>query len=149
MTHCKPKINTYFALSLVVIILIGGLIYILHEFTNTRAFGLFFYLISAPLITVVTLMLLVKMMAGFKFISFGKEKIVTKYPLRGKTNLYNIEEILAWEEEKIIANKKEFRQITVAFSDKSSFTMSNHEHINYDEFVKYITKKAPKKKVKS
>jgi uncharacterized integral membrane protein len=149
MIHCKPKPNTYFALSLVLLILISGLIYILNEFATTRSFGLFFYLFSAPLITVVILMLLVKMMAGFKFISAGKDKIITRLPLRGQTKTYQIDEVLAWEEEKVIANKKEFKQLTVAFADKNSFSMSNHEHQNYEEFVSYLSKKAGKKKVKS
>ncbi len=87
-------------------------------------------------------------MAGFKFISAGKEKITTRLPLRGQTKTYQINEILAWEEEKIMANKKEFRQLTIAFADKSSFSMSNHEHLNYEEFINYLAKKAAKKRVK-
>lgn len=149
MIHCRPKKNTYFSLSLVLLILISSLIYILNDFASTRSFGLVFYLVSASLITVVILMLLVKMMAGYKFISAGKEKIVTRLPLRGQSKTYDLSEILAWEEEKIIANKKEFKQLTVAFSDKTSFTMSNHEHVNYDDFVQYLVKKAGKKRVKT
>ncbi|AFL86193.1 hypothetical protein Belba_3705 [Belliella baltica DSM 15883] len=149
MIHCRPKKNTYFSLSLVLLILISGLIYILNDFANTRSFGLIFYLISASLITVVILMLLVKMMAGYKFISAGKEKIITRLPLRGQTKTYDLSEILAWDEEKVMANKKEFKQLTVAFADKMSFTMSNHEHLNYEDFVQYLIKKAGKKRVKS
>lgn len=131
MIHCRPKKNTYFSLSLVLIILVSGLIYILNDFASTKSFGLVFYLISASIITVVILMLLVKMMAGFKFISAGKEKITTRLPLRGQNKTYDLSEILAWDEEKIIANKKEFKQLTVAFTDKTSFTISNHEHVKY------------------
>lgn len=149
MIHCSPKKNTYFSLSLVLLILISGLIYILNDFATSRSFGLIFYLISASLITVVVLMLLVKMMAGYKFISAGKEKITTRLPLRGQIKTYELTDILAWDEEKIIANKKEFKQLTVAFSDKTSFTMSNHEHLNYEEFVQYLIKKSGKKRVKN
>lgn len=149
MIHCRPKKNTYFSLSLVLLILISGLIYILNDFATARSFGLIFYLISASLLTVVVLMLLVKMMAGYKFISAGKEKITTRLPLRGQSKTYDLSEILAWDEEKIIANKKEFKQLTVAFSDKTSFTMSNHEHVNYEEFVQYLIKKSGKKRVKN
>ncbi|GAB2628343.1 hypothetical protein [Belliella aquatica] len=149
MIHCRPKKNTYFSLSLVLLILISGLIYILNDFATARSFGLIFYLVSASLLTVVVLMLLVKMMAGYKFISAGKEKITTRLPLRGQSKTYDLSEILAWDEEKIIANKKEFKQLTVAFSDKTSFTMSNHEHVNYEEFVQYLIKKSGKKRVKN
>lgn len=148
MIHCRPKKNTYFSLSLVLIILVSGLIYILNDFASTKSFGLVFYLISASIITVVILMLLVKMMAGFKFISAGKEKITTRLPLRGQNKTYDLSEILAWDEEKIIANKKEFKQLTVAFTDKTSFTISNHEHVNYEEFVQYLTRKSGKKRVR-
>jgi hypothetical protein len=149
MIHCKPKKNTYFSLSLVLLILISGLVYILNDFATKRSFGLIFYLISASLITVVLLMLLVKMMAGYKFISAGKEKITTRLPLRGQRKTYDLNEILAWDEEKISANKKEFKQLTLAFSDKTSFTISNHEHVNYEEFVQYLIKKSGKKRVKN
>lgn len=88
-------------------------------------------------------------MAGYKFISAGKEKITTRLPLRGQIKTYELTDILAWDEEKIIANKKEFKQLTVAFSDKTSFTMSNHEHLNYEEFVQYLIKKSGKKRVKN
>lgn len=148
MIHCRPKKNTYFSLSLVLIILVSGLIYILNDFASTKSFSLVFYLISASIITVVILMLLVKMMAGFKFISAGKEKITTRLPLRGQNKTYDLSEILAWDEEKIIANKKEFKQLTVAFTDKTSFTISNHEHVNYEEFVQYLTRKSGKKRVR-
>lgn len=87
-------------------------------------------------------------MAGFKFISAGKEKITTRLPLRGQNKTYDLSEILAWDEEKIIANKKEFKQLTVAFTDKTSFTISNHEHVNYEEFVQYLTRKSGKKRVR-
>jgi hypothetical protein len=149
MIHCKPKKNTYFSLSIVLLILISGLVYILNDFATKRSFGLIFYLISASLITVVLLMLLVKMMAGYKFISAGKEKITTRLPLRGQRKTYDLNEILAWDEEKISANKKEFKQLTLAFSDKTSFTISNHEHVNYEEFVQYLIKKSGKKRVKN
>lgn len=149
MIHCKPKKNTYFSLSLVLLILISGLVYILNDFATKRSFGLIFYLISASLITVVLLILLVKMMAGYKFISAGKEKIITRLPLRGQRKTYDLNEILAWDEEKISANKKEFKQLTLAFSDKTSFTISNHEHVNYEEFVQYLIKKSGKKRVKN
>ncbi|MFD2037142.1 hypothetical protein ACFSKL_20250 [Belliella marina] len=149
MIHCKPKKATYFSLSIVLLILLGGLVYLLNDFANTRNYGLIFYLISAPLVTVVSLMLLVKMMVGYKFISVGKEKITTRLPLRGITKTYDLKQILAWEEEKVIANKKEFKQTTIVFDDKASFTMSNHEHVNYEDFVVYLGKKAPSKRVKT
>lgn len=149
MIHCKPKKSTYFSLTIVLLILLSGLIYLLNDFTYSRSFGLIFYLICAPLVTLVILMLLVKMMAGYKFISVGKDKVTTRLPLRGKSKTYDLKQILAWEEEKVIANKKEFRQVTIVFDDKTSFTMSNHEHVNYEEFVVYLSKKASSKKVKT
>ena len=54
---------------------------------------------------------------------------------------------MLWDEEKIISNKREFKQLTIVFEDKDSFTLSNHEHLNYDDFVGYLEKKIPKKNV--
>ncbi|WP_291782863.1 hypothetical protein [Cecembia sp.] len=149
MIQCKPKVNTYFALTLVLIVLISGLVYILNHFAVQRTFGLVFYLIAAVILTFVIIMLLVKMMAAYKFISAGKERIITRLPLKGITKSYKLDEVMVWEEEKIISNKREFRQLTIAFNDQQSFTISNHEHINYDDFSQYLQKKVPGKNVKS
>jgi hypothetical protein len=94
-------------------------------------------------------MLLVKMMAGWRFISAGKEQVVIKLPLRGSTKVYPVAEILAWEEETILANKREFKQVTVVFKDKQSISVSNHEHEAYTEFITYLKKKAPKQELKT
>ncbi|MDX5479404.1 hypothetical protein [Fontibacter flavus] len=147
MIQCKPKTKTYIALGLVLVVLISGLIYILNHFATQRTFGLWFYLLSATLITLVTLLLLVKMMAAYKFISAGKEQIITRLPLKGMTKHYNLPQVLVWEEEKMISNKREFKQLTIVFDDKNSFTISNHEHDNYDQFVNYLNKKVASKKI--
>lgn len=149
MISIKPKVSTYTSLSLVVIILLGGLILILRDFTYKGSFGLWFYLIACTLITLVLLMLLVKMMAGYRFITAGRDQIIIKLPLRRYQKAYPVSEIIAWEEEVVIANKKEFRQLTIAFSDKQSISISNHEHESYKEFASYLSKKALKKKVKN
>jgi hypothetical protein len=132
---------------LVLLILVSGLIYILNHFATQRTFGLAFYLIASVILTLVILLLLIKMMAAFKFISAGKEKIITSLPLRGKTISYDLNQVMVWDEEKMISNKREFKQLTIAFDDNTSFTISNHEHVNYDDFVQYLQKKVPKKKV--
>jgi hypothetical protein len=149
MIVIKPKISTYFSLSLIIVALLTGLIFILRDFAYKGSFGLWFYLIAASLITLVLLMLLVKMMAGFRFITAGRDQIIVKLPLRGFQKAYAIGDILVWEEEVVVANKKEFRQMTVAFSDQQSISISNHEHEAYSELVKYLRKKAGKKEIKN
>lgn len=149
MVVIKPKLSTYISLSLVLLVLLTGLILILRDFAYKGSFGLWFYLVACTLITLVLLMLLVKMMAGWRFISAGKDHIVIKLPLRGSTKAYPVSEILAWEEETVIANKREFRQVTIAFHDKQSISISNHEHEAYNEFVNYLKKKSPKTQIKT
>jgi hypothetical protein len=114
MIVIKPKISTYFSLSLIVVALLTGLIFILRDFAYKGSFGPWFYLIAASLITLVLLILLVKMMAGFRFITAGRDQIIVKLPLRGFQKAYPVSDILVWEEEVVVANKKEFRQMTVA-----------------------------------
>lgn len=94
-------------------------------------------------------MLAVKMLAGYRFITVGKGQIEVRLPLRGFQKSYLIGDILAWEEEIVKANKKEFRQVTVAFSDHQSISVSNHEHEAYKDLVDFLAKKVGKKKVKS
>jgi hypothetical protein len=148
MVVIKPKISTYVSLSLVLLVLITGLVLLLRDFAYKGSFGLWFYLIACSLITLVILMLLVKMMAGWRFITAGKDHIIVRLPLRRLTKAYPVSEILAWEEEIVLANKKEFRQVTVAFLDKNSISVSNHEHEAYTELVNYLKKKANKQMIK-
>lgn len=149
MILLKPKLSTYISLSAVLLILLGGLVLMLRDFAYKGSFGLWFYLVACSIITLVILMLLVKMMAGWRFISAGKDHIVIKLPLRGSTKVYPVTAILAWEEETILANKREFKQVTVAFQDQNSISVSNHEHEAYIEFISYLKKKAPKQLVKA
>jgi len=148
MIHCKPKSSTYFSLLIVVGILFAGLIYILLDFSRYQTYNFWFYLLSATLLTVVLLIILVKMMAGYRFISAGKESFQVKLPLRGLKKQYGLNDVLAWQEEKILANKKEFKQMTIVFADKTSFSLSNHEHTNYEDLHKYLQKKVSKKRIK-
>lgn len=148
MIECKPKGSTYFSLSIVVIILFSGLVYILADFSRTQTYSLLFYLISASLLTVVLVIILVKMMAGYRFITAGKASLKVKLPLRGLNKTYPLSDVLAWQEEMVLANKKEFKQLTIVFSDKASFSLSNHEHTNYENLYKYLLKKIPRKKIK-
>jgi len=148
MIHCKPKSSTYFSLLIVVGILFAGLIYILLDFSRSQTYSFLFYIFSASLLTVVLLIILVKMMAGYRFITAGKEAIQIRLPLRGLKRRYDLSQVLAWQEEKIMANKKEFKQMTIVFSDKTSFSLSNHEHTQYEDLNKYLQKKVPRKKIK-
>jgi hypothetical protein len=148
MIHCQPKKSTYFSLSIVVVILFAGLIFIMQDFAKSRSFGLVFYLISTSLLTVVLLMLLVKMMASYKFISAGKDQISVRIPLKGSTKIYQIDQLKVWNEEKVITNKKEFKQLTIVFEDLNSISLSNHEHLNYEELVNYLKKRAGAKFLK-
>ena len=149
MVVIKPKISTYVSLSLVLLVLIAGLVLLLRDFSYKGTFPLWFYLVACTIVTLVLLMLLVKMMAGWRFITAGKDHILIRLPLRGMTKAYPISEIMLWEEETITANKREFKQVTVAFQDHQSISVSNHEHEAYGELVNYLKKKAPKQMVKN
>ncbi|GMQ29387.1 hypothetical protein [Algoriphagus confluentis] len=149
MVSIKPKISTYISLSMVLLVLVAGLVLILRDFSYKGTFPLWFYLVACSLITLVILMLLVKMMAGWRFITAGKDQIVIRLPLRGSTKAYPVSEILAWEEETILANKREFKQVTIAFQDHQSISVSNHEHEAYTDLVSYLKKKAQKQMIKN
>jgi hypothetical protein len=149
MVTIKPKISTYISLTLILLVLLVGLILLLRDFANTGSFALWFYLAACSLITLVLLMLLVKMMAGWRFITAGKDHIIIKLPLKGMTKVYPINEILLWEEEVVVTNKKEFKQVTIAFTDKNSISVSNHEHESYSELINYLKKKALKQMLKN
>ena len=98
MILLKPKLSTYISLGAVLFILLLGLVLILRDFAYSRSYDLWFYLVASSLLTLVLLMLLVKMMAGWRFITAGKEHVVIKLPLRGSTKVYPVAEILACQQ---------------------------------------------------
>ena len=149
MVAIKPKTSTYISLSLILLVLLVGLVLLIRDFAYVGSFALWFYLVACSLITLVLLILLVKMMAGWRFITAGKDHIIIKLPLRGLTKVYPVNEIMLWEEEVIVANKKEFKQVTIAFTDKNSISVSNHEHESYTDLVNYLKKKAAKQLIKN
>ncbi|WP_339903171.1 hypothetical protein [uncultured Cyclobacterium sp.] len=137
------------SLGFVVLLLFIGLSYLSYDFNQSREFPFLFYLIGSTLITIVLLLILVKMMAGYKFLAAGKDKIEIWLPLKGQRKKYSVTDLLAWQEEEVVANKKVFKQLILVFTDKYSFSISNHEHLGYDDLKRYLGKKASKKKVKS
>ncbi len=149
MIRCRPKISTYLSLALIVVLLIAGLVYLLSDFHRGASYGLVFYLFACTIITVVLLLLLVKMMAGFKFIIAGKSQIVVSLPLRRMKRVYSLNQLMGWQEEKVVANKREFKQLSLLFHDKFSINVSNHEHLEYDDLFNYLRKRLPKKKLKN
>lgn len=148
MIHCKPKLSTYISLAMVAAVLVSGLIYLLHDFTYNQSFSLLVYLFGCSLITVVLLIILVKMMAGYRFVSAGKGKIEVRVPLKALKKTYGLEQVKAWQEETILANKRDFRQLTIVFDDHTSISLSNHEHTSYIDLLKFFQGKLNKKKVK-
>lgn len=70
-----------------------------------------------------------------------------RIPLKGLSRTYPLSSIKAWQEEVIMANKKEFRQLTILFDDHASFSLSNQEHTSYSELIKLFKGKLAKKKV--
>ncbi|WP_114749286.1 hypothetical protein [Pleomorphovibrio marinus] len=149
MIRCRPKISTYLSLSFIVVVLIAGLAYLFSDFHRGASYGLVFYLFACTIITVVLLLLLVKMMAGFKFVLAGKSQIIVSLPLRRMKRVYALNQVLGWQEEKVLANKREFKQLSLIFDDKFSIAISNHEHLEYDDLLTYLRKKLPKKKIKA
>ena len=65
MVIIKPKVSTYISLSVVLLVLTTGLVLLLRDFSYKGSFGLWVYLIACSQITLVILMLLLKMMAGW------------------------------------------------------------------------------------
>lgn len=149
MVVIKPKIPTYISLSFIVLVLVVGLILLMADFANKGTFPTWFYPVACALITVVLVLLLAKMIAGWRIILAGQDHIVIKLPLRRITKVYPVDQILLWEEERTNVNKREFKQVTIAFTDKNSVSISNHEHESYEGLISYLKKKAQKQMIKN
>jgi hypothetical protein len=149
MTSCSPKKSTYLSLGFIVLLLTTGLIFLLFHFSIYRTFAIWFYLFGTSILTVALVLLLIKMIAGYRFCQFGNNTISIRFPLRGTEIILPIQDIILWEEDSITTNNRTFRQTTLVLPDKSSVRFSNHEHTNYTELLKYLHLKIPNKRPNS
>jgi hypothetical protein len=91
---------------------------------------------------------LYKIFIRYQVVQMGNNKISVRLPVLRKFKEYSLENIMAWAENKVKTGKNStFKELQVLFDDGKKIVVSHKEHTEYDRMLKYLSQKAPGKKV--
>ncbi|MGK7391460.1 MAG: hypothetical protein ACNS60_13980 [Candidatus Cyclobacteriaceae bacterium M2_1C_046] len=146
MIVSKPRGSTLFSLSVFISIDIALIILTFSSISQSEAIYWYHYLFLATLIPI-GLIVLIKVLIGYKITIIGKSQIEVSYPVRLKKESYPVKDIIQWREEIIKTVSGVYKQLEIYFSNDKKLTLSKQEHSNYDRIISYLSKKAAKKRI--
>jgi hypothetical protein len=141
MILVKPKVGTLFSIGLFILICLAGGIYGFMQIRQDVHAAWYHYVLALVLLPL-GIGLLLKILWGYQYVSFGKQRIKVEYPIRRKTAQYNLNMITAWREESVKTASGQYKEIVIQFTNGRKIRISMQEHIRYKEAVKYLNKKA-------
>lgn len=107
------------------------------------------YLILALLIPMGSFVIY-KIFIRYQVIQMGNNKISVRLPVLRKFREYSLANIIAWAENKVKTGKNSnFKELQILFDDGKKIVASHKEHTEYDRMLKYLSQKAPGKKVEA
>ncbi|MBB3699033.1 hypothetical protein KMW28_08330 [Flammeovirga yaeyamensis] len=133
-----PKTPAFFALGIFVII------------TTTLTIGsvrwmsiagvTWYNAISLILFSIITLMMLVRVMFAYKKVTIYRGKITEKFPLRigSKHEVSLKQQLLVWEETQKLIGKSTFNVLTIYFKATTPIRITDREMTNYAQAKKYF-----------
>lgn len=144
MIVCKPKIGSLFSLGLFSFggTAIGG--FSLKLLLTENNVPWYHYMASFTLLPL-ALVILIRMFWGYKIVTFGKERVSIRYPFRFTSHAIPLKELSSWKETKVSTKTGTYREIEIK-SDVVSIKINYQEHSSYNEALKYLEKKAKKRK---
>lgn len=147
MIHSKPKVSTLTSLILFALALIFALGYVfnLYWFEGTRNT---WTTLSLALLIPTTLLILGKIILGYKTIQIHKDTFTITYPFRLMSIRKKLIELQSWEEIQIKTSSGLYREVELIFADsKKKRGFSKQEHEAYDRILAYLQRKAPEKQI--
>ncbi len=149
MIISKPQTGTILSFSLFLVITIVVIV------MNVLAISLdanpmwYNYLILALLIPMGSFVIY-KIFIRYQVIQMGNNKISVRLPVLRKFREYSLANIIAWAENKVKTGKNSnFKELQILFDDGKKIVASHKEHTEYDRMLKYLSQKAPGKKVEA
>jgi hypothetical protein len=79
-------------------------------------------------------------------VNIGKESVIIRFPTRFSSKSYALKEIKTWHETAIKTAGGNYKEVEILFTDMKKLNLSMQEHTNYANLIKYMSKKASKKK---
>ena len=142
MILSKPKIRTLFSVGLFVLSafsLFGYGVFQAQQ-TNERIWWFLLIYTSGPIGFVV----LIKILTGIQYLKVGKEKFEFFSPFKFKKTTFTGKQLEQWTSEKIKTYGGMYEEIIWKFTDGKEFKISKQENTEFDQVVKYMTKKFKK-----
>ncbi len=145
MIVCKPKINTYF--SIAVFEIIAGSLFALIYFQLPNM-GQWKWLgrLLLPILIGIMLAILIKVIWSLKNVKVAKERFEVFFPIRRKKLTYSGKNLKGWKEETIKTAGGVYKEVTLAFDDGKKISVSQQEHTDYVQLLKYMNQKFSKLK---
>jgi hypothetical protein len=89
-----------------------------------------------------------KIFIRYQIIVMGNNKISVKLPVLRRFREYSLQNIIAWAENKVNTGKTStYKELQILFDDGKKIVAGHKEHTEYERMLKYLTQKAPGKKV--
>ena len=148
MIVSKPKINTFFALGVFLLLVYGIIAYMLYDISTSDVVSVWLYILLM-LVAGIALTVSIKFVRSYQIIILEKNR-ADLHLLFGliRRRLY-FKDLEDWQEEQVKTSNGIFKQLTVNFINKDSIRLSNQEHNNYEKVIDFLRKQFGKKEIKS
>jgi hypothetical protein len=148
MIVSKPKINTFFALGVFLLLVYGIIAYMLYDISTSDVVPVWLYILLM-LVAGIALTVSIKFVRSYQIIILEKNR-ADLHLLFGliRRRLY-FKDLEDWQEEQVKTSNGIFKQLTVNFINKDSIRLSNQEHNNYEKVIGFLRKQFGKKEIKS
>ncbi len=148
MLISKPDIKTLSALAAFLFLDFSLLFYLLFTQIGSERTSISIYPIIL-LLLIVGLVVLIKVVRGYKILTIDKQKIKVKYALSYKNFECKLNELDSWEEIIIQTKKTPFKELKLQFRQGNIVKITNQENTNYNKVYQYMERNASKKKATS
>ncbi|WPP49513.1 hypothetical protein [Catalinimonas niigatensis] len=139
MIVAKPKINTFFAIGVFLILSYGSAIYLLTDILAASEVSIWMYGLFG-FVLIIAFVVTIKMIGSYKKVIIDKNRVdVFSFFGLVKNRLY-LKDMEVWREERVKTANGMFKQFEVSFANKKSFRIANQEHDNYEKVASYFRK---------
>ena len=145
MIVCKPKINTYFSIAVFEVVAGGLLGLIYYQLPNMGQWKWLGRLLL-PILIGIMLAILIKVIWSLKNVKVAKERFEIFFPIRRKKLTYTGKNLQKWKEETIKTAGGVYKEVTLIFDDGRKISVSQQEHTDYAQLLKYMHQKFSKVK---
>lgn len=149
MIQSKPKTSTLTSLILFALALLFAFVYVfnLYWFQGQRGAWV---MISLGFLTPTTMLIIGRIVLGYKTLRIHKDQFWLTYPFRFSTIKYPLKQLNSWEIIQVKTANGLYEELELRFENRrGKLSFSKQEHSGYDKIKGYLQRKAGSLEVKS